>query len=93
MTVSELQGLVARLYADHLERQGLDGSLESLNDRARRLHEDLAGTDLEMHARHLTDLLVDVVSVAIELGVDLEASLRYFVHGCPSCGANPCDCN
>ncbi len=93
MTLIELQDLIARLYADRDARRGVDGGIESLNDRVNRLPDSLDGADIEKQAHHLADVLVDLTSVAIGLGINLEEAVRYYVHGCPECGNNPCDCN
>ena len=71
----------------------MDGGIESLANRVNRLSDSLAGSDVEKQARHLADVLVDLTSVAIGLDINLEEAVRYYVHGCPECGSNPCDCN
>ena len=37
--------------------------------------------------------MVEVTSIANQTGIDLNEALRFYVHGCPECGNNPCDCN
>jgi len=93
MTLTELQDLVARLYADRNARRGIDGSLEALSGRIAALPDLLDEADIEKQARHLADVLVDLTSVANGLEVNLQEAVRYYVHGCPECGNNPCDCN
>jgi NTP pyrophosphatase (non-canonical NTP hydrolase) len=93
MTLIELQDLIARLYADRDARRGVDGGIESLTERVNRLSASLEDADIEKPARHLADVLVDVTSIAIGLDINLEEAVRYYVHGCPECGNNPCDCN
>ncbi len=93
MTLLQLQDLVARLYADRNVRRGVDGSIQSLAGGVQRLPAALDGDDLEEHARVLAYIMVDLTSVAIGLEVNLEEATRLYIHGCPECGNNPCDCN
>lgn len=93
MNLTELQDLVARLYTDRDSRRGIDGSLDALSGRIADLPELLTGGDIEKQARHLADALVELTSVANGLEINLQEAIRYYVHGCPECGNNPCDCN
>ncbi len=93
MTLLELQDLIGRLYQDRDSRRSLDAGIDELDARIHRLPEALGNDDLSEQARHIADVLVGVTSVANKAGIDLEQALRFYVHGCPECGNNPCDCN
>lgn len=92
MTLNELQELVNTLYGNRDSARGLDATVESLDNRVHRLS-DLAEAELDEKAKTLSAVMVEVTSIANQAGVDLNEALRYYVHGCPECGNNPCDCN
>lgn len=93
MTVIELQDLVAKLYGDRNARRGVEGNIESLSSRVQRLPGSLDEAGVEQQAKVLADIMVDVFSLAVGLSVNLEEATRFYIHGCPECGNNPCDCN
>ena len=92
MTLNELQELVGKLYGNRDAGRGIDATVAALDDRIHRISE-LADAELNDKAKTMAAVLVEVTSIANQAGVDLNEALRYYVHGCPECGHNPCDCN
>ncbi len=92
MTLRELQELVQTLYGNRNAARGLDATIEGLDDRIHRIS-DLADRELDERAKALSGVIVEVTSIANQAGIDMDEALRFYIHGCPECGNNPCDCN
>ena len=92
MTLNELQELVQKLYGNRDAARGLDATIDALDDRIHGFS-SLAEKEIDDRAKTLARALVEVTSIANQTGIDLNEALRFYVHGCPECGNNPCDCN
>ncbi len=92
MTLRELQELVHTLYGRRDAARGLDATINGLDDLVRFMP-GLADRELDDRAKAISRVIVEVTSIANQAGIDIDEALRYYVHGCPECGNNPCDCN
>ena len=52
----------------------------------------LRTADRSALALELSDVVAWTLSIAVLYGIDLDAAIERYGHGCPRCGASPCRC-
>lgn len=94
MTIREFQHQIERIYFDRDAARGIDRTfvwfteeVGELAKEVRREPRDMARLRLEM-----ADVLAWLVTLASQMGVDLEDAADYYASGCPKCGGTPCVC-
>ncbi len=92
MDVAALQAQISATFGARDRARGVDGTFRRLVEELGEVAEAIRGGDRDMLALELSDLVAWAASVAALEGVDLDATLARYAHGCPRCGHSPCRC-
>src|SRR4051795_8064447 len=93
-TLTEVQGLIRRLYGEKDARRGVDGTFMWFMQEVGELATALRGGSAEEQVLEFADVLAWLATLANIAGVDLdEAMARKYGGGCPGCGLSPCECD
>lgn len=94
MTIREFQQRIERIYFERDAARGVDRTfvwfteeVGELAKEVRREPRDPVRLRLEM-----ADVFAWLVTLASQMGVDLEDAAAYYAAGCPKCGGTPCSC-
>lgn len=92
MDVAELQDLMRQLYGVKDTERGLAATVAWLTEEVGELAQAVRKGTRSHQVHELGDVVAWVVSLANQLGIDLEEALARFEQGCPKCGEIPCSC-
>lgn len=90
--LSELQSAIAATYAERDRARGTAATVAWIAEEVGELAQAVRKGDRAAQAHELGDVLAWVVSLAVQLGIDLEDCVVRYAQGCPHCGASPCRC-
>lgn len=79
-------------YSTRDAARGSDATFRWLMEEVGELARALRKDDLENLASEFSDVLAWLASLANLTGVDLDAVMQRYIHGCPKCGTSPCRC-
>lgn len=92
MTIREFQQRIEHLYFERDRQRGLAETfiwfVEEVGELARALHR----RDAAQLQEEFADVLAWLSTLASLTHVDLEAAARKYLHGCPKCHTQPCQC-
>jgi len=92
MNLVELQTLMDDLYGARDRERGLASSVAWLTEEVGELAQAVRKGSRRQQEHELGDVLAWLASLANQLGVSLEESVKRWASGCPQCGATPCAC-
>lgn len=92
MDLDEFQRQMRVLYGERDRDRGLARTFAWFVEEVGELSRALFREEHEEKERELADVLAWLVSLADQVGVDLEAAADRYAHGCPRCAATPCAC-
>ncbi len=92
MDVADLQAQITATFGARDRERGVDGTFRRLVEEVGEVAKAIRGTDQAAIALELSDVAAWTLSVAAVCGVDLNAALRRYEHGCPRCDSLPCHC-
>jgi NTP pyrophosphatase (non-canonical NTP hydrolase) len=90
--IRTLQEQIAVTFGARDRARGVDGTFRRLVEEVGEVAKALRAGDHNALALELSDAAAWTVSVAVLVGVDLDAALARYARGCPRCGASPCRC-
>ena len=92
LTLGELQQVIERTYGARDRARGVPSTVAWLAEEVGELAQAVRKGDHEQRVAEFADVIAWVVSLANQVGVDLDAALAGYAEGCPKCGAIPCAC-
>ena len=93
MTLGDLQRLIKDTYGAKDARRGVEGTFMWFTEEVGELATALRGGSAEERAAEFADVLAWLVTLANNVGVDLERAVAAkYGAGCPGCGRTPCTC-
>lgn len=92
MTIAEFQQLIARTYGERDAERGIAATVAWLTEELGELAQAVRKGTIDDQRHELGDVIAWVVSLANQLGLDVEDALERYSQGCPKCGAIPCRC-
>ncbi len=90
--IREFQQIMEDTYGQRDRARGIPASLAWLIEEVGELSQSLRKGDHADRIHEFADVLAWTFSLANQAGVDLEAAVERYAHGCPKCGAVPCRC-
>jgi NTP pyrophosphatase (non-canonical NTP hydrolase) len=92
MNLVDLQTLMDDLYGARDRERGLAGTVAWLTEEVGELAQAVRKGSRRQQEHEIGDVLAWLASLANQLGVSLEESVKRWASGCPRCGATPCEC-
>ena len=92
MEIAALQDVIERTYGDRDRARGVSATVAWLCEEVGELAQAVRKGTPEQQAHEFGDVLAWVVTLANQMGADLDAAIQRYAHGCPRCGALPCAC-
>jgi NTP pyrophosphatase (non-canonical NTP hydrolase) len=93
LTLGDLQRLIKDTYGAKDARRGVEGTFMWFTEEVGELATALRGGTDQERAAEFADVLAWLVTLANNVGVDLErAVVGKYGGGCPGCGRIPCTC-
>ena len=92
MQLSELQDLIDRTFGDRDRARGVPSSVAWLCEEVGELAQAVRKGTHEQRVLEFADVVAWVVSLANQMGVDLDDALQRYGGGCPRCSSIPCAC-
>lgn len=92
MTISEFQRAIEQIYFQKDSARGLDGTFRWLVEEVGELARAIRHGERAQLSEEFADVLAWLSTTASICGVELEAAVRKYEHGCPKCGRAPCEC-
>jgi NTP pyrophosphatase (non-canonical NTP hydrolase) len=92
MHLAELQDLMDRTYGDRDRARGCAAGVAWLAEEVGELAQALRKGSVADQRNEFADVLAWVATLANLAGVDLDAALDRYSHGCPKCAGVPCTC-
>ncbi len=92
MQLSELQDLIDRTFGDRDRARGVPSSVAWLCEEVGELAQAVRKGTHEQRVLEFADVVAWVVSLANQMGVDLDDALQRYAGGCPRCSSIPCAC-
>lgn len=93
MDLGHLQQVIERTYGDRDRARGVPSTVAWLAEEVGELAQAVRKGTHEDREHEFADVVAWVASLANQTGVDLDAALARYAHGCPKCGAAPCRCD
>lgn len=90
--IREFQRLIERIYYDRDAARGVEGSFRWFVEEVGELARALRQRDPARLREEFSDALAWLATLASISGVELEAAVDRYAHGCPKCGRAPCEC-
>jgi len=92
VTLAELQDVIERTYGERDRPRGIPSSVAWLCEEVGELAQAVRKGSRVQQVAELGDVLAWVATLANQLGLDLEESVRRYADGCPRCQTLPCTC-
>jgi NTP pyrophosphatase (non-canonical NTP hydrolase) len=92
MRLDELQRRMEATYGARDRARGIPATVAWLAEEIGELAKAARKGTRAEQVHELGDALAWLASLANQLGISLEEAARRYEHGCPRCGASPCDC-
>ena len=92
MEIAALQDVIERTYGDRDRARGVSATVAWLCEEVGELAQAVRKGTPEQQAHEFADVLAWVVTLANQMGIDLDAAIQRYADGCPRCGALPCAC-
>jgi NTP pyrophosphatase (non-canonical NTP hydrolase) len=92
MEIRDFQQLMLEQYGTKDATRGVSATIAWLTEEMGELAQAVRKGTLEQQAHELADVFAWLVSLANQLGLDLESAATRFAGGCPSCSSTPCVC-
>jgi NTP pyrophosphatase (non-canonical NTP hydrolase) len=90
--LAELQHVIQRTYGARDRERGVPSSVAWLAEEVGELAQAVRKGDRAEQMHEFADVLAWVASLANQMDIDLTEALQRYAHGCPRCGAVPCEC-
>jgi NTP pyrophosphatase (non-canonical NTP hydrolase) len=92
MEIAALQDVIERTYGDRDRARGVSATVAWLCEEVGELAQAVRKGTPEQQAHEFGDVLAWVVTLANQMGADLDAAIQRYAHGCPRCASLPCAC-
>lgn len=92
LTLGELQQVIERTYGERDRARGVPATVAWLAEEVGELAQAVRKGNRDQQIAEFADVIAWVVSLANQMGVDLDAALAGYAAGCPKCQAIPCAC-
>jgi NTP pyrophosphatase (non-canonical NTP hydrolase) len=92
MDLTELQAVIERTFGPRDRARGVPATVAWLAEELGELAQAVRKGSTEQQLHEFGDVLAWVASLANQVGVDLNEAIARYAHGCPRCGASPCEC-
>ena len=92
MRISEFQQVMENTYGARDRARGVPASIAWLTEEVGELAQSLRKGNEADQTHEFADVLAWTFSLANQAGIDLEAAVDRYAHGCPKCEATPCHC-
>ncbi len=94
MTIRDFQHLIERIYFERDAARGVDRTFVWFTEEVGELAKEVrrAPRDPARLAIEMADVFAWLVTLASQMGVDLQDAAAYYARGCPKCGGTPCTC-
>ena len=92
MTLAEFQAHIEATYGERDRARGIAHAVAWLCEEVGELAKAARKGTPEEQREELADVLAWTVSIAAQLGLSAEEAITRYEHGCPRCGAIPCEC-
>jgi NTP pyrophosphatase (non-canonical NTP hydrolase) len=92
MDLTELQAVIERTFGRRDRARGVPATVAWLAEELGELAQAVRKGSTEQQLHEFGDVLAWVASLANQVGVDLNEAIARYAHGCPRCGASPCEC-
>ncbi|NHA68835.1 MazG nucleotide pyrophosphohydrolase domain-containing protein [Phycicoccus flavus] len=92
MELGHLQRVIEDTYGERDRGRGTPATVAWIAEEVGELAQAVRKGTHEERVHEFSDVLAWVVSLANQTGVDLDAAMERYAHGCPKCASVPCAC-
>ncbi len=92
MEITALQDVIERTYGERDRARGVSATVAWLCEEVGELAQAVRKGTPAQQAHEFADVLAWVVTLANQMGIDLDTAIQRYADGCPRCGALPCAC-
>ncbi len=92
MTFAQFQRLIEHIYGEKDGARPVGVNLAWLLEEVGELSRAIRRGDREAMVEEFADAAAWLTTVATQCGVQMEAAIQKYAHGCPKCSSTPCQC-
>ncbi len=93
MDLTTFQDTIRATYGERDRERGVDATFGWFVEEVGELSRAIRRQGHAERVHEFSDVLAWLVSLADQCDVDLAEAAARYAHGCPRCGAVPCDCD
>ena len=92
MEIAALQDVIERTYGERDRARGTAATVAWLCEEVGELAQAVRKGTPEQQAHEFADVVAWVVTLANQMGIDLDTAVQRYATGCPRCATSPCTC-
>ena len=92
MDLAQLQTVIEQTYGTRDRARGVPSTVAWLAEEVGELAQAVRKGTPEQQAHEFADVIAWTVSLANQMGIDLNDAVQRYAEGCPRCGSIPCAC-
>lgn len=93
MELAEFQRIIEETYGVRDRERGVASTVAWLTEELGELAQAVRKGTHDQRVHEFGDVVAWVVSLANQMGVDLDEAIARYATGCPRCSARPCRCS